>query len=85
MLLASCGSTAEIPETSGDTDNAAVETPAETVDPIKEAKDSYYGSIGTVSAPGVEITFLCETDDIAVEEETGEKFNDAVWYRNIEV
>ena len=85
LLLASCGNTADIPETGDDTSDAAVETPAETKDPVLEAKDAYYASLGTVSEPGVEIMFLCETDDIAVEEETGEKFNDAVWYRNIEV
>lgn len=85
MLLASCGSTAEVTDTSGDTVDTAVNTTAETVDSIQEAKESYFASIGAVSAPGLEITFLCETEDIAVEEETGEKFNDAVWYRNIEI
>jgi len=85
LLLTSCGNAATVTETTDETGDTTVEMPAETVDPITEAKNDYYSSIGTVSAPGVEIMFLSETDDVAVEEETGEKFNDAVWYRNIEV
>ena len=49
LLLASCGNAASVTETGTDTADTAVETTAETTDPVKEAKDSYYASLGTVS------------------------------------
>ena len=85
-LFSSCGNAVD--SASDDTDTAA-ETPAtETVDPEEEqlqVKASYYSALAAVSAPGTEISFLSETGDIAVEELTGEKFNDAVYNRNLEV
>ena len=84
QTMTACSDTpAETESTENDT--AAV---TETVDPEAERlaeKEAYYSALNKVSEPGVEISFLSETGDIAVEEITGEKFNDAMYNRNLEV
>ena len=87
ILLPACGESATV---STDTTKAEVTATAapvvtEAVDPVLEMKDNYFASIAKIAEPGAEITFLSETGDIVVEEETGAQFNDAIWYRNLEI
>ncbi len=68
-----------------ETDAGETDTAAETV---LEGKEAYYASLpGKISAPGVEISFLTEVSDLYWEEEalTGERMNDAMYNRNLEV
>ena len=67
------------------TDNTAAVTEAVTDDPKLAAKTSYFDSLPAFSGTTKEIRFAGDTGDIAVEAEDGEKLNDAIYRRNIEI
>ncbi|MBR4960487.1 MAG: hypothetical protein IKY52_06290 [Clostridia bacterium] len=74
-------------DTQTDTDTTAV-TEAETLSPAEEAlaaKNAYFEALPAISAPGTEITFIANFEDIAVEELTGDRYNDAVFNRNLDI
>lgn len=69
-------------------DTAAVTTPATeavTEDPKQAAKADYFASLPAFSDTTKEIRFVSDTGDIAVEAEDGEKLNDAIYRRNVEI
>ena len=72
-----------------DTGNAGAETAAQTteaVDPRIQQKADYYATLNrTLPDEPITITFISDTGDIAVEAENGEKLNDAMYRRNIEI
>jgi len=72
-----------------DTGNAGAETAAQTteaVDPRIQQKADYYAALNrTLPDEPITITFISDTGDIAVEAENGEKLNDAMYRRNIEI
>ena len=84
--VVSCGDTdsTATPDNQPTDDTAAV-TEAVTDDPKLAAKTSYFDSLPAFSGTTKEIRFAGDTGDIAVEAEDGEKLNDAIYRRNIEI
>lgn len=66
-------------------DSTVPVTEAVTEDPKQAAKADYYASLPAFSGTTGEIRFVGDTGDIAVEAEDGEKLNDAMYRRNIEI
>ena len=86
QTMTACGDSAEptTAETESDILTAAqTEAP---VDPRIQQKADYFAALDhTVPAEPITFTFISDTDDIAVEAENGEKLNDAMYRRNIEI
>ncbi len=66
-------------------DVTAPATEAVTEDPKQAAKADYFASLPALSGTTKEIRFVSDTGDIAVEAEDGEKLNDAIYRRNVEI
>ena len=85
--LASCGeSTAETAEDTGNTDTAVMQETLSAEELKLQEKEAYYAVLPAVVEEGGQIDFISSTwVDISAEELTGQKFNDALYNRNLEV
>jgi len=83
----SCGDSAEVSTGAEDTadTSAVVETVSEE-EQKKQEKEAYYAALPAVVEEGAQIDIISGTwVDISAEELTGQKFNDALYNRNLEV
>ena len=86
QTMTACGDQADTPaDDTQSADTTAAQT-TEAVDPRIQQKADYYAALNhTLPDEPITITFISDTDDIAVESENGEKLNDAMYRRNIEI
>ena len=87
QTLTACGETVAESESDTESDSAVTESKALTDEEIKvQQKDAYYEALVPVVNLGAEIDIISGTwVDISAEEVTGQKFNDALYNRNLEI
>ena len=87
QTLTACGETVAESESDTESGSAVTESKALTDEEIKgQQKDAYYEALVPVVNLGAEIDIISGTwVDISAEEVTGQKFNDALYNRNLEI
>lgn len=92
QTLTACGKTTEETSAGSDAETGIAQNTADTAESLsaeelkKQDKEAYYASLPHVVEDGAEINFISATwIDISAEEITGQKFNDALYNRNLEV